>query len=341
MLADVFIHWKLTSETVIFQNGIPLLLLPTFVWYVLQFTHNNRKIHKVWCLLFSPALIFLVLSVIDHYVLLNYNNQQSILNHFNAPTIWYQLIFKGSQLLFIGILIWLLNALNSFNERLKAGYSAIETVNLRWLKHFIWIYLSSIIITFILFLSQNLGLLPLDINQVFGIVYSVLVLSVFYLNYQGIQHYTLSQVYPSKGNDSTTSTAEEQKVTDDSNNILLLNGEEKMLETEIISLIEKEKLYLDPTINLENLAARLGKGRHQISKIINVKEDRSFYYLINGYRVNHLQKMLDDPKNTQFTILSLGLESEFNSKASLNRIFKNTTGLTPKEYLNTKAQSIA
>jgi hypothetical protein len=143
MLADVFIHRKLTSETVIFQNGIPLLLLPTFVWYVLQFTHNNRKIHKVWYLLFSPALIFLVLSVIDHYVLLSYNNQQSISDHFNAPTIWYQLIFKGSQLLFIGILIWLLNALNSFDKRLKAGYSAIETVNLRWLKHFTWIYLSS------------------------------------------------------------------------------------------------------------------------------------------------------------------------------------------------------
>lgn len=201
-----------------------------------------------------------------------------------------------------------------------------------------------IIITFILFLSQNLGLLPLDINQVFGIVYSVLVLSVFYLNYQGIQHYTLSQVYPSKGNDSTVSTAVEarkQKVTNDSSNILLLNEEEKMLETEIISLIEKEKLYLDPTISLENLASRLGKSRHQVSKMINAKEDRSFYDLINGYRVNYLQKMLDDPKNTQFTILSLGLESGFNSKASLNRIFKNTTGLTPKEYLNTKAQPIA
>jgi len=104
MLADVFIQWKLTSETVIFQNGIPLVLFPTFVWYLLQFTHNNRKIHRVWYSLFFPALAFFVLSAIDHYILFNYNNQQSISDHFNAPTIWYQLIFKGSQLLFIGIL---------------------------------------------------------------------------------------------------------------------------------------------------------------------------------------------------------------------------------------------
>jgi hypothetical protein len=76
-------------------------------------------------------------------VLLKYTNQQSLLKHFNAPTIWYQLIFKGSQLLFIGTLILLLKALNKFDEKLKAAYSTIETVNLRWLKHFTWIYLST------------------------------------------------------------------------------------------------------------------------------------------------------------------------------------------------------
>lgn len=292
--------------------------------------------------IFQP--LFLVLSVIDHFLLLNYDNEQLILEHFNAPTIWYQLVFKGSQLLFIGIFLRLLNALNKFDERLKESYSAIKTVNLRWLKHFTWIYLSSIVISFILFLSQNLGLQPLDINEVFGIIYGVLVFSVFYLNYQGIQHYTLSQVYPSKENYSTAMAAvdiKKQRINNDSSNTLLLNEEEKSLETEIISIIEREELYLEPKFNLEDLASRLGKSRHHISKLINAKEDRSFYDLSNGYRVKHLQKMLDAPQNKRFTILSLGLESGFNSKASLNRVFKNSTGLTPREYLNTKAQSIA
>ncbi|WP_169734618.1 helix-turn-helix domain-containing protein [Maribacter antarcticus] len=173
--------------------------------------------------------------------------------------------------------------------------------------------------------------MPIGINQIFGIVYGILVCSVFYLNYQGIQHYTQSPVYPSKENDATARTAvavAKQHVNNDATNTRLLNKEEKVLETEIISLIERENLYLEPTSNLENLATRLGKSRHQISKIINVKEDWSFYDLINGYRVKHLQKMLYDPKNSRFTILSLGLESGFNSKATLNRIFKNTTGLT-------------
>jgi AraC-like DNA-binding protein len=343
MLADVFIHWKLTSETVIFQNGIPLLLLPTFVWYVLQFTHTNRKIHSVWYVLFLPALIFLVLSAIDHYLLLSYDSEQTITEHFNAPTIWYQLIFKGSQLLFIGILIWLLKTLNSFNKRLKVGYSDIETVNLRWLKHFTWIYLSTIIITFILFLSQNVGLLPLDINQVFGIIYGILVFSVFYLNFQGIQHYTLSQVYPSKINNPILPAElvnEKHTKNSSSNESRFLNEEEKAIEIAILSVIESEKLYLEPKFNLEDLATSLKRSKHKVSKIINAKENRSFYDLINGYRVTHLQKMLDNPKNLRYTILTLGLESGFNSKASLNRIFKNSTGLTPKQYLDITSQSI-
>ena len=31
MLTDVFVQWKLTSETVLLQNGIPLLPFSTFV----------------------------------------------------------------------------------------------------------------------------------------------------------------------------------------------------------------------------------------------------------------------------------------------------------------------
>jgi L-lactate permease len=78
MLVDVFIQWKLTSETVMFQNVIALLLFPIFVWYLLQFTYKIKKIHRVWYVLLFPVLIFCVLSIIDHYVLLKYTTH----NHY-------------------------------------------------------------------------------------------------------------------------------------------------------------------------------------------------------------------------------------------------------------------
>jgi hypothetical protein len=124
----------------------------------------------------------------------------------------------------------LLKALNKIDEQLKTAYSAIETVNLCWLKHFTWIYLGLIVTSFLLFLSQNLGLLPLEIDQVFGIIYGILGISVFYLNSQGIPHYTLWHVYPSIINNSMLPPEIElnkHEKKSSSNDSRLLNEEEK------------------------------------------------------------------------------------------------------------------
>jgi hypothetical protein len=74
MLADVFIQWKLTSETVVFQNVIPLLLFPTFlgIYYNLPITIENSS-RLVFTLFSCPC--FIDPESIDHYVLLKYNNQ--------------------------------------------------------------------------------------------------------------------------------------------------------------------------------------------------------------------------------------------------------------------------
>ncbi|MEM9985313.1 MAG: helix-turn-helix transcriptional regulator, partial [Bacteroidota bacterium] len=157
----------------------------------------------------------------------------------------------------------------------------------------------------------------------------------FYLNYQGIQHYTLAQVDP-RPPAADSLTAAGAGLSDKP--ALPLTEAERQLEREVIRVIEEEQLYLTPSVSLNDLADRLGTNRHLVSKVINAQAGRSFYDLINGYRVEHLKKLLDDPQNAPFTILALGLDSGFNSKASLNRIFKNLTGLTPRQYLDRKSQ---
>ncbi|MCI5056376.1 MAG: helix-turn-helix domain-containing protein [Flavobacteriales bacterium] len=334
LLADIMVRWKLTSATVIFQNAVPMLIFPVFIFYLLQFTHHNKRIKPSWFLLFLPLTLLLSLSFIDHYVLKNYDTIDAISQHFNAPSVWYHLLFKGSQLTFIITLIWAIRKLEGFATELKNGYSSIETINVQWLKHFTWIYLISISLTFVLFLSQNLGLVPFEINQVFGIVYGILVISVFYLNYQGIQHYTISEfssrLSPIESKNVVINTTEEQ----------ISSSIEVEVESEMLKIIEEKELFLEPKFSLDDLADQLNQNKHLVSKVINSKKGRSFYDLINGYRVEYLKKKLQDPKNSTYTILSLGLDSGFNSKASINRIFKNYTGLTPKQYIDQQSQLI-
>jgi len=66
--------------------------------------------------------------------------------------------------------------------------------------------------------------------------------------------------------------------------------------------------------------------------VINSYFEKSFRNLINDYRIEDVKKKLLDPNN-KASVLSLALESGFNSEASFYRVFKNSTGLNPKAFI--------
>lgn len=332
LVADLLVANHFSSFAIILQNVLPLLLFPTFIYYVLQYIGTGSGLRKYAFLFFLPGLGLLLYSIFDHY-LLNPYDAADLLEHYNRPDWVYQSFFKGSQILFIIVLLKLTRELGKFETSLKDGFSEIETISVSWLKNFTWIYLLSISLTFLLFLSQNIGLIPFEINQVFGVVYGMLVISVFYMNVNGIKHYTISQLYAEEKELQVTALHVGQK-EEPSPSEADINLHQRMIQW-----IEGEKVYLQPKYGLADLAAELGESTHAVSFVINRLEKKSFYDLINGYRVEHLKMLLSDPNNRKYTVLALGLESGFNSKASINRIFKNHTGFTPREFLNNMAQS--
>ena len=104
------------------------------------------------------------------------------------------------------------------------------------------------------------------------------------------------------------------------------------LAEKIIALLEAERLYQEPDLTLQQLAGRLQSSVHHLSQAINDGLGKNFYDLVNGYRVAEAKRLLLDPKNTNFTILSVGFEAGFNSKTTFNTVFKKFTGQTPTEY---------
>jgi AraC-like DNA-binding protein len=65
---------------------------------------------------------------------------------------------------------------------------------------------------------------------------------------------------------------------------------------------------------------------------------KSFYDVINSYRVEEAKRLLLDEKNRNYTILSVGFEAGFNSKTTFNTVFKKFTGVTPTEYRDNKTR---
>ncbi|MEO0557039.1 MAG: helix-turn-helix transcriptional regulator [Bacteroidota bacterium] len=97
-------------------------------------------------------------------------------------------------------------------------------------------------------------------------------------------------------------------------------------------LMETERPYLDPEIRLAGLAKRLGLSERLLSQVLADGLGGSFYDVVNGYRVDEAKARLADPALAHQTVLAIGLDAGFSSKASFNRVFKAQTGTTPSAY---------
>ena len=71
---------------------------------------------------------------------------------------------------------------------------------------------------------------------------------------------------------------------------------------------------------------------HLLSQVINEQLGVNFFNFVNQYRVEEFKERLADPSNRNFSLLGIAFDSGFNSKSTFNRIFRNTTGLTPSRY---------
>lgn len=98
-------------------------------------------------------------------------------------------------------------------------------------------------------------------------------------------------------------------------------------------VMEDEKPYLNPELNLSDLAKLANLTRAQLSEIINSGFQQNFNDFVNSYRVEAFKSMLAENKHKHFTILGIAYECGFNSKATFNRVFKKLTSTSPSEFL--------
>lgn len=113
---------------------------------------------------------------------------------------------------------------------------------------------------------------------------------------------------------------------------------ERYLE-KLKSLMDHEKLYVNPDLKLADLAEALSLPLHQVSKLINDKFGKSFTDLINAYRVQEFIDRVNRPEYQSHSVFGLALDVGFNSKSAFNSAFKKLTGKTPSEYRHESEKS--
>lgn len=320
-----------------------LFIGPVLFLYVKAITNFNYAFAKKDVLHFVPGVLYIiwciVVVVVDKAVVKEYY----LMNGEADPDFdtWYQWSQKAS------IIIYLVASIRYYRKYKQYVYletSFVEMASLRWLRNFL---IAFAVLTVLPLLLEIASLLPAlqAINQYITSWYYFLAFAVvvYYIAINGysavniplhrlrFQPQLLLQYYHSPkllAGAAVTEDAAFEVVEEKKEDIVLATWKQK-----VKSLVEDEKLYEEPELTLSSLAKKMSTNTSVLSRVINQGFNASFNDFINEYRINAVKEKLQSGEQKIQTLLGIAYDCGFNSKATFNRAFKKTTGLSPKEWL--------
>jgi AraC-like DNA-binding protein len=74
----------------------------------------------------------------------------------------------------------------------------------------------------------------------------------------------------------------------------------------------------------------LNERPHYVSQVISQEFASNFYDLVNRHRIEHAKRLLRaDPEGN---VLTIAMDSGFNSKSAFHVAFRRCTGTTPSNF---------
>lgn len=123
----------------------------------------------------------------------------------------------------------------------------------------------------------------------------------------------------------TNSSSQSFEANEDQDESTIQNAKAMQIRKAVV----ENEWFLSPRFSLRQLAQNMASNDVYISKAINQGLAVSFNDFINQLRVEYAQSLM---RKTNMPLLTIALDSGFNSKATFNRVYKNLCGHTPSDY---------
>ncbi|KMQ65392.1 hypothetical protein ACM46_05690 [Chryseobacterium angstadtii] len=326
LLTDQYV---LYPSFVFFGFSLPLVYGPFLYLYIKRQTSSEQFSWK-HLLHFVPLLICNLMFL--SFYAAPFEERVEIFKH-HGREFETEMFLKLYSIYISGVIYVVLSfsALYRFRKNMVQQFSNTEKINFNWLLYLIiWI---ALIWGLVLFTEQV------------NIIYGAVTIFILWLGYFGIkQVQVFNQPVPVfAGNTEEASLVFENKNDEES----MISVEKKYqkstlseeniddIHSRLMQLLSEDKPFINPNLTLNELAAKLDIHPNYLSQVINSKEEKNFYELINEKRIEEFLNRISLPESKQYTLLSIAFECGFNSKTSFNRNFKKYTGVTPSEYQKT------
>jgi len=116
--------------------------------------------------------------------------------------------------------------------------------------------------------------------------------------------------------------------------------EEMKLYYKLKVMMETEKPYLDPKLTLKEVADRLSTNTKYLSQVVNHHVGTNFQNFLNLYRVNEAKEKIINEELSNLTLFGIALQCGFKNKSTFYKVFKELTGITPREYIKFEKKQV-
>lgn len=317
---SIFQYYLTDTKLVSFKTLYDILFIPyaplnpvLLYFYVFTTLYPERKITRSQKNLFIPFVFFFLITIIFKIaVLLGFDTQG--FKQFFWMLFGFHEVFSLFYTIWLGVLcykmILLFEKLERKKQFLPKGYFdwLKNTLKIGGILCLFWAYLN-----YEFFTGKQTSYYFLWIGMSF---------TIYWLGHIGIYKFGINE----ERKNIRHSITEKQDIKVISEKAK--NGHISKME----DLIINRKYYLNSDLTLEKMADELKINKSHLSRLISSELNTGFIDYINQYRVEEAKSHLANPDFSNYTLVSIGLESGFNSKSAFNNAFKKHTGMTPSEY---------
>ena len=204
----------------------------------------------------------------------------------------------------VGIVVYGYFAVKRFNRQLESDFSN-EELSLYWLKYIVYLYIG------MLFVWSADTFIP---SEMIAVVYNIMIMLMI-----GMFCYFVYR------QDDMLRALECLKKEEIEEEPVKSYG----FEVRFRKAFAKEKVYLNPKLNIVELAMAVGTNRTYISNYINQQLHTTFYEYVNKWRVEHAKELL---ASTDLSLEDISIKAGFNSLSSFRRYFTRSVGMTPMAF---------
>lgn len=211
------------------------------------------------------------------------------------------------------VVYYIRNAIKKYIYSLENNYSYSDSINIKWITIVIVLFLINYVFCVYLYLDETTTNVSLYIYYIYCLsMWSFIIYKVEKQKYMKIPKSIEIEYLSATNNES-----------------IIYETPFFLHESKLLECFEKDKIFLNPMLNIQDVAQKIGTNRTYLSNYLNKNLNTNFYDYVNGYRLNYAEEQL---LSTNDRISDIAIKSGFNSMVTFSRYFKKKNNCTPFQF---------